>query len=208
MAQTEWEFEAEYIQSCNCDYGCPCNFNGYPTYGNCEALVGYRIRRGHFTGTKLDGVTFVLAAWWPKAIHEGNGIARFYVDQAASADQVRAIEAIGSGKHGGGVFEIFARTYREVYPIRQAKIDFTFDGHHSSFKVDGVGEVHSEPIRNPITAAEFRGEVRLPDGIMWKRADATNISKWWMVDQALVARHENRSGFVTVVKMDPTGCVG
>src|SRR4030067_1055394 len=42
MADVKWNFEAEFIQSCNCDYGCPCNFNGYPTHGNCHALNAYR----------------------------------------------------------------------------------------------------------------------------------------------------------------------
>ena len=208
MPSTKWDFEAEYIQSCNCEYGCPCNFNGYPTYDNCEALVGYRIRKGKFGGTKLDGVTFALAAWWPKAIHEGNGIARIYVDTTASGPQADAIGEIASGKHGGGVFEIFAKTFKTVYPMKRTKIDFTYDGHKSSFRVDGVGEVHSDSIRNPITGEEFRGEVHLPNGIQWKRADVTNIAKWWMADNELLARHENRAGFVTVVKMDQTGCVG
>lgn len=208
MPSTRWEFEAEYLQSCNCDYGCPCNFNGQPTYDNCEALVAYRIRKGHFGKTKLDGVTFVLALWWPGAIHRGNGISRTYVDEGANAEQVEAINQIGSGKHGGGVFEIFARTFREVYPIKSSKIEFVFDGHKSWFKVDGVGEARSEPIRNPITQEEFQGEVVLPNGIQWKRAEATNIAHWWMSDQKLLARHENRAGFVTVVKMNETGCVG
>ena len=53
---TKWNFETEYIQSCNCDYGCPCNFNGYPDKGHCEAFVGYKIRTGKFGDTKLDGV--------------------------------------------------------------------------------------------------------------------------------------------------------
>src|SRR5437762_10541283 len=73
---TKWGFETEYIQSCNCTYGCPCNFNGYPDKGHCEAFVGYKIRNGKFGDTKLDGVKFALAFWWPKAIHEGGGTAR------------------------------------------------------------------------------------------------------------------------------------
>ena len=62
---TKWNMETEYIQSCNCDYGCPCNFNGYPDKGNCEAFVGYKIRNGKFGDTKLDGVKFSAAFWWP-----------------------------------------------------------------------------------------------------------------------------------------------
>ena len=29
MAQ--WSFEADYFTACNCDWGCPCNFNARPT---------------------------------------------------------------------------------------------------------------------------------------------------------------------------------
>lgn len=203
----KWEFEAEYIQSCNCDFGCPCNFNGSPTYGNCEALVAYRVRKGTYAKVPLDGVVFALAAWWPKAIHEGNGVARYYVDSAATPEQVAAIGEITSGRHGGGVFEIFPKTFRKVYPIRQAPIEFHFDGDRSWFRVAGAGEVRSEPIRNPVTGEEFRGEVHLPNGFMWKRAAPTSIQEWWMDDEELLARHEKRSGFVSVVKMAHTGCL-
>src|SRR6266852_4007724 len=39
MAQknpTNWEYDAEYIQPCNCDWGCPCNVGAKPTHGFCE----------------------------------------------------------------------------------------------------------------------------------------------------------------------------
>lgn len=207
MAGTKWTFEAEYIQSCNCDYGCPCNFNGYPTPGNCEALVAYHIRNGQFAGTKLDGVTFAMAAYWPKAIHEGNGVARMYIDKA-TPDQQKAIEAIASGQHGGGVFEIFPKTFSKVHPMTKAKIDFHYDGYDSWFKVEGVGEVHSEHIKNPVTGQKFEGEISLPGGIGWKRAIVTNIKKWWMRDEDLLAVHDNKNGHVAVVKFSEEGCIG
>jgi len=146
---TKWNMETEYIQSCNCDYGCPCNFNGYPDKGNCEAFVGYKIRNGKFGDTKLDGVKFAAAFWWPKAIHEGNGMARIYVDSAATDAQVKAIEGIAGGQNGGGVFEIFARTFTKVFPTKRAKIDWKYGEYVASFKVDGVGEVQSDYIVNP-----------------------------------------------------------
>jgi hypothetical protein len=208
MAKTNWDMEAEYVQSCNCDYGCPCNFNGYPTYGNCEALVGYHILHGKFGSTKLDGVSFAMAAWWPKAIHEGNGVARIWVDTSATPAQVQAVNEITSGKHGGGAFEIFAKTFGKVYPTKQAKIHFDYKGVDSSFSVEGVGEVRSEAIRNPVSGEKFQGSVVLPSGIAWKQADATNIRRWWMHDEDILAVHENRAGFVTVVRIDPSGPLG
>ena len=41
-----WEIQAVEFASCNCAYGCPCQFNALPTYGNCEAAVGMHIEQG------------------------------------------------------------------------------------------------------------------------------------------------------------------
>jgi hypothetical protein len=209
MAETKtpWNFEAQYVQSCNCDYGCPCNFNAYPTHGSCEALVGYHITKGAYGSTKLDGVTFAQALWWPKAIHEGNGVMRSYVDRA-TPEQRAALDNIVLGKAGGGVLEIFPKMSKTVHPTKPARIDWHFDGYDSWFKVEGVGEVRSGHIVNPTTGAKFEGEVVLPNGIGWKRAIVTNIKSWWMRDDDLLARHENRSGFVATVKFTQDGCVG
>ena len=83
----QWLIETEYVQSCNCAYGCPCNFNALPTYGNCEALLAYHVRKGNFGDTKLDGVTFAWGLWWPKAIHLGDGIGKRVSDQQPRAQQ-------------------------------------------------------------------------------------------------------------------------
>src|SRR2546429_7985139 len=132
--------ETEYIQSCNCDYGCPCNFNGYPDKGNCEAFVGYKIRNGKFGDTKLDGVKFAAAFWWPKAIHEGNGTARIYVDSAATDAQVKAIEGIASGQNGGGGFEIFARTLTTALPTQRGKRDWEYGENDAPSNADAADE--------------------------------------------------------------------
>src|SRR5690348_4665996 len=94
---TPWHFDAEYIQSCNCDYGCPCNFNALPTHGNCEALIAFHVTKGAFAQTNLDGVTFAAAYWWPKAIHLGNGTGRIYIDSSSTKEQQHAIAEIASG---------------------------------------------------------------------------------------------------------------
>jgi hypothetical protein len=205
---TRWNFEAQYIQSCNCAWGCPCNYNALPTYGNCEALIAYRITKGQYGGTKLDGVTFAQALYYPQAIHQGNGVMRSYVDPSATPEQRAALDHVLLGKAGGGTFEIFPKMCAKVHPTKVAKIDFHFNGYDSWFKVEGVGEVHSGHIVNPVSGDQFEGEIVLPKGIGWKRAIVTNIKSWWMNDGDLLGRHENRSGFVATVKMANEGCVG
>ena len=43
MAYIDWEIRGPEITSCNCDWGCPCQFNSLPTHGFCRAAVMLRI---------------------------------------------------------------------------------------------------------------------------------------------------------------------
>src|SRR5688572_6178202 len=58
MTTTRWRMVADETTTCNCAWGCPCQFNALPTHGRCEAVTAVRIREGHYGPTKLDGVTF------------------------------------------------------------------------------------------------------------------------------------------------------
>ena len=40
MSGTKWMIEGREFAHCNCDYGCPCQFNALPTHGNCKTVVG------------------------------------------------------------------------------------------------------------------------------------------------------------------------
>src|SRR2546428_1137770 len=107
----KWNMEAEYLQACNCDYGCPCEFSAPPTLGYCEGVGAWRINRGNFDDVKLNGLCLGFAARWPRAIHEGNGTACIFVDQKATQPQRDALLEIVSGKAGGLPFEIIVTTF-------------------------------------------------------------------------------------------------
>lgn len=206
-SSTQWQMEAEYLQSCNCDYGCPCNFNSLPTYGNCEALVAYKIRKGNFGNIKLDNVTFAWGLWWPKAIHLGNGIGKLYVDKKATPDQVKAIEEITSGKHGGGVFAIFPTTFKTTLPTTITNVEFHYDPYNAWMNVEGAGETKSENIKNPVTGALFQAEVSLPGGIGFKRGTVTSVN-WHWNEGEISLKHEKKSGHSSIVKFSNEGCIG
>ena len=67
---TPWEIKGRELANCNCAYGCPCQFNALPTYGTCEAAVGYEIDTGHYGGIKLDGLRVSATYKWPGPVHE------------------------------------------------------------------------------------------------------------------------------------------
>ena len=105
---TPWRLAGEEVNSCNCAWGCPCQFNALPTHGRCEALIGFQIQEGYFGATRLDGIRFARIHWWPGPVHEGNGTRQTIIDVQATPDQQAALLALDSGTHGGAMFEIFA----------------------------------------------------------------------------------------------------
>ena len=40
QTQTPYRVKGVFLETCNCDSGCNCNFGGFPDHGSCEALVG------------------------------------------------------------------------------------------------------------------------------------------------------------------------
>src|SRR6266540_1613755 len=109
-AQTQWHIQGEEVSSCNCDWGCPCQFNAPPTHGGCHGIAGFRIRKGHFGATSLDGVRFAHILVWPGRIDLGGGTMQLILDRESSAEQREALIVLSSGREGGGYFEIFAAT--------------------------------------------------------------------------------------------------
>ena len=70
-----WWWKADYIETCNCAYGCPCNLNMIPTDGTCQAIDAWWIKEGSYGEVQLNGLGIALLVRWPNPIHHGNGIA-------------------------------------------------------------------------------------------------------------------------------------
>src|SRR5438132_11154067 len=34
----QWSLKGSILGDCNCDWGCPCNFNVAPTHGHCDGV--------------------------------------------------------------------------------------------------------------------------------------------------------------------------
>ena len=84
MATSDWRLEGEWIKNCSCAFGCPCDFNALPTQGYCKGLLGMRITKGHFEGTKLDGLIFAATVDFPGALHVGKGMMQPIIDERAT----------------------------------------------------------------------------------------------------------------------------
>ncbi|HKQ25739.1 MAG TPA: DUF1326 domain-containing protein [Burkholderiales bacterium] len=176
MAHTDWMIRGPEIASCNCSYGCPCQFNALPTEGNCRAAVGIQIDQGHYGKLKLDGLRIAATAAWPGPIHMGHGQIQPIVDERATPEQREALLKIMSGQDtepGATFFQVFVSMCDKVHPPMFKKIDFkadmkSCDGHVS---IPGVVEVNTEAIRNPVTGQPHHAKVSLRQGFEYTEAE-------------------------------------
>ena len=147
---------ADYVETCNCDFGCPCNFSVFPSNGFCSGLAGYHIREGNYGGVKLNGLDVVDAYSWQRAIHEGNGTHQIFItNKANQQEQKDAITDIFSGKaKGSGHFALFASTIKYLLDPQFVDVRMNIDGRKSSFSVPGVIDVRLENFMSPVTGAE------------------------------------------------------
>ncbi len=169
---TRWQLKGQGYEFCNCDFGCGCNFGGFPNSkdGSCRALVGLKITQGKCGGVNLSGVKCAGIYAWPKAIHEGNGKVAFVVDPATTDKQVDALAQIFTGKLGGMPWEILGPS-AEVVGLVKAKITIEGKGRKSTFRAEGVGEGRGEVFKNPVTGEDHLADVHLPDGFIWKKGE-------------------------------------
>jgi hypothetical protein len=159
----KWQIAGQVLVACNCDWGCPCNFNARPTTGKCEGGWTWQIERGTYGDVTLDGLCLSVYANWPGAIHEGNGEALLLVDERASPAQRAAIETLLGGTVGGP-WETLGWTWPKVHGPHPVRYDITFDGVRTRLRCGSYVDVECGPIRNPVTGAESHPGVILPEG--------------------------------------------
>ena len=181
MANTQWTIKGREFVHCNCDYGCPCQFNSLPTHGNCEAVLALQIDEGRHGETKLDGLKLAAVVSWPGAIHEGHGVIQPIVDERASPQQREALLRIMSGldtEPGATFFQVFSTTYDKVHdPIfAPIELDVDVEGRTARIDIPGVVEGRGEPIINPVSGQAHRARIDLPQGFEYSVAE---IGRGW-----------------------------
>jgi hypothetical protein len=169
MPTIDWSIKGPHFVNCNCDYGCPCQFNALPTYRSCLAVVAWQIDEGHFGDVRLDGLRAINTYAWPGAVHEGDGVLQSIIDARADQRQRAALAAIlqGEGAEPGMIMlQIYRSTCTTVHEPRFEPIELAVDiaARSARLRVPGLLETTVEPIRNPVSGAEHRARIDLPLG--------------------------------------------
>ena len=178
---TTWEIEGRELVNCSCEYGCNCQFNALPDKGHCHAVAGIQIDAGHHGETRLDGLRVAAIFKWPGAIHEGNGEAIAFVDAKANDAQREALLRIMTGQDTdpfATMFAVYASTVTKLHdPVfTDIELELDIDGRRGRIFVKDYIETVGRPILNPVTGAESRAQIVLPEGFEYTVAEIGSAS--------------------------------
>ena len=182
-ATVEWEIKGTEFANCNCIYACPCQFNALPDKGFCEAVATFEIERGHFGKIRLDGLRATAMYHWPGPVHLGNGSMQLIIDERADANQRDALVKIMSGQETedmATMWWVFGAMSPTKHPPQflPISLEVDVDARRGRAEIPGMMVSTAEPIRNPVTGAEHRVRIDLPNGFEYAQAEiASGTSK-------------------------------
>ncbi len=173
---TEWIIKGREFANCNCDYGCPCQFNALPSDGTCKAAVSFQVTEGHYGDVDLGGLRAAGVYEWPGPVHGGNGTMQLIVDESASESQRDAILKIMQGQDTEpmatmwSVYTTMCSTILEPL-FKPIELEIDVENRTGRAVVPGVSEMKGEPIRNPVTGNIHRARIDLPHGFDYAIAE-------------------------------------
>jgi hypothetical protein len=182
------------LGACNCDWGCPCNFEARPTNGFCDGGYVWHVETGRSDGVSLAGLTFGWFGHAPGAVHEGNITSLLCVDDRANDEQRQALEKLVVKTPDAVPFGIFMSLTSNFLGVRYGRVETRFDGVRSRVRFDDVYEVELTPIKNPVTGEDEPATLLKPKGFTSKRQELCTTNKMRLAAGGLAFEHPNKYG--------------
>ena len=150
----KWSLLGDWFDVCKCNIPCPCTFAQTPSYGDCDGVLVYHIKKGQYGEILLDELNVLVLSYFKGNIWSGNTKAEIAVffDERANKEQRNALNMIFTGKAGGFMAE-FAQLNGEVRGIEFALINFEVADHLAYWSAEIPGKVMAkgEALTGPMT---------------------------------------------------------
>ncbi len=138
-----------------------------PTYGDCEGILAWHIREGHYGDVRLDGLNVVALGSFEGNIWAGETkvTVGMYMDERADEAQREGLMVIFSGQ-GGGWPGDFAAMIGEMRGIEYVPITFEIadDLAYWAAEVPGKATARAEALTGPTTPPGHRVQLHNPPG--------------------------------------------
>ena len=168
-----WAMKGELVGPCNCDWGCPCNFDVPPSYGHCEGIYVYSVDTGHYGDLALDGLLYAQVGRAPGPIHEGDMTSLLIVDDRATPEQLEVLEVLWKSGEAGLPMDVWNLVTSTWLATIVAPIEFTLAGIDSKVRIDGgrICDLAMSRVKNPVTGDEEELYLDKPTGFTSTRSE-------------------------------------
>jgi hypothetical protein len=156
MANINWQVGGQYFETCNCDYLCPClstNLAVQPTKGSCTVAMAFHIDQGMYGNLALNGLNFVVVAYTPGPMGDGNWSVGVVTDERATPEQQTALVSIASGQ-GGGPMAALGPLVGTFLGVESKPIQFHNGPMTASVSIPGILEQAVEGVPSPVKPGE------------------------------------------------------
>lgn len=178
-AAEPWHIKGELALSCNCAVFCPCVLSlgqHAPTEGCCQTWAGVRIDDGRFGDIDLTGIKFGFMADIPGRLARGNWTMALFVDDRASAEAVKALTWIMTGRAGGStaLLKILGGAFLGV---RQIPISYELVGETRVITMEKIVDGAITPVKGKDQGGVVirNSEYWIAPDIMVSRADKSRF---------------------------------
>ena len=193
----DWLLEGEWFKNCNCDPGCPCDFNQPPTQANCEGVFAMRIASGHVDGVDLSGLCWAGVVWWPGRMNEGNGKLQLLIDESGTPEQREALVRGLTEGEGDTLMDIVRIVCPNVEEVLYVPFEWEFDltARKGRMKAGDVLETEVETLRGfGDPPPPYRILVTIPGGFEYTgegNSAETAVATKLRSDGAIAYEHQN-----------------
>jgi hypothetical protein len=162
-----WKVSGDWFDVCKCNIPCLCTFAQSPSYDDCEGVLAYHIRSGHYDNTSLDGLNVLGVSYFKGNVWAGETkvTVGLFFDERADQQQRDALQMIFSGKAGGFMAK-FAKLIGDMRGIDYASIRFELadDLSYWSAEIPGKIVAKAEALAGPMTPTGKRVQTLNPPG--------------------------------------------
>ena len=146
MEKSDWKVEGDYFEACNCESTCPCIFLANPHQEDCQLVIAWHIKKGHFESVNLNGLNVVGIFNTPGNMVNGpKWQAAVYLDERDDRKQAEVLGKIFSGQVGG--FPAVVASFIDIVKgVKATKIDIVVDGKKRRLQIPNILELSIEGV--------------------------------------------------------------
>ena len=176
-----WNASGDWFDVCKCNIPCPCIFAQTPTYGDCDGVLAYHIKKGQYGEVSLDGLNVVGLDYFKGNVWAGETkiTLAFFFDERANPQQREALQMIFSGRAGGFMAQL-ANLIGDVRGTEFAPIKFEIaeDLSYWSAEIPEKVMAKAEALTGPTTPLGKRVQTINPPGSEVGPGAAGAVATW------------------------------